>query len=377
MTPLAARLLDRVRTDGPMPVSAYMAACLTDPDHGYYTTRNPLGADGDFTTAPEIGQVFGEVLGLWLAVAWQQAGSPDAFTLAELGPGHGTLMADALRAADRVPGFTAAADLVLVEASPALTARQAARLRDRRPRWVAAVDDLPGDRPLFLIANEFLDALPLDQAIRRDAGWHWRRVGEGEAGRLGFVDGPPVDWATVPPAARPPARVLDGAGPGTVVEVPEAAVETVTAVAARLARAGGAALFLDYGSLVSGSGDTLQAVAGHRSVDPLDRPGEVDLTVQVDFAAMARAAVAAGVPVWPGLGQGTLLRRLGVEARTASLAAANPARAADLRSAQDRLIGESAMGTLFKAMALTAGAPAPAGFDAPDPDLELDPAWPR
>ena len=355
MTPLERRLVARIAASGPMPLPDWMAACLMDPEHGYYATRDPFGAAGDFTTAPEISQMFGELLGLCLAQAWLDQGAPAPFTLAEMGPGRGTLMADVLRATQGVPGFHAGAAVVLVEASPALRRLQADRLGTGPAggiRWADGVDGLPDDRPLFLIANEFLDALPIERYRREGFGWTRRWVGV-EGGVPVFVDRPD--------AAGPGARFAADA-PGQVVEVCPALAPVAARLSATLRARGGAALVVDYGGWRS-SGDTLQALRGHAFAPPLSTPGEADLTAHVDFEALA---LAAGPDLCTGMtAQGALLERLGIAARADRLAERLSGNAlAAHRAAQRRLTHPQAMGALFKAMALhPPGTPPPPGFD--------------
>ncbi len=315
----------------------------------YYAGRDPFGASGDFITAPEISQCFGECLGLWAAVTWRMMGGPDPVILAELGPGRGTLMADALRAAREVlPDFSRAARPHLVETSPRLREAQRRRLLDLPGG--ATWHDEPGTippGPLLLLANEFLDALPVRQLVRDDGRWRERWVRDGA-----FVLRDPPD----PPADPPPD--------GTVRELPEAALAVVRQLAARLARDGGAALFLDYSHEAAGDGDTLQAVRDHARADPLGPPGEADLTAHVDFAAVAAAARHAGCAARGPLPQGVFLRRLGLTHRAAALAASAPHRAGETLSAAQRLCAPEGMGRLFKALALTHPAlPAPPGFE--------------
>jgi NADH dehydrogenase [ubiquinone] 1 alpha subcomplex assembly factor 7 len=323
-----------------------MGLCLGHPRFGYYMTRDPLGAPGDFVTAPEVSQMFGELIGLWCADTWGALGSPALVHLVELGPGRGTLMADALRAVRLVPAFRAAIRLHLVETSPLLRERQRATLQASgfAPAWHDTPESLPGDAPLLVVANEFFDALPVRQVQRTGQGWHERLVGLDAQGRLAFGLSP----APVPGLSRP-------APPGTVLEIPEAAAAAMGGLAGRLVAQRGAALVIDYGHLATGTGDTLQAVRGHAFADPLAEPGEADLTVHVDFAAMARAAAVRGAAVYPAREQGGFLRDLGIEARAAALAGAgDPARAAAIEAALARLVGREApgMGALFKVLAV-------------------------
>lgn len=356
MTPLAKIIRQQIAAGGPMSIAEYMKLCLLHPEHGYYTRADPLGAAGDFTTAPEISQMFGELLGLCLAQAWLDQGRPAPFTLAEPGPGRGTLMADALRAAECVPGFGAAARLVLVEASPALRVRQAETLHMARPVWADGLDALP-EAPLFLLANEFFDALPIRQYERSADGWRELRVGLGESGlRLGL--GPPE---------RPPeleSRLAE-TRPGDVVELRPAAAAAVEAIARRIAAHGGAAVIVDYGGWRS-LGDTFQAVVRHAPTDPLAEPGTADLTAHVDFEALAEAAEAAGATVSTMVDQGTLLERLGSTARAAVLARGlSGTRLAAHLAAARRLTHPDEMGSLFKTIAIhPRGGPVPPGFTA-------------
>lgn len=316
----------------------------------YYATRDPLGAAGDFTTAPEISQMFGELIGIWIADLWSRAGRPP-FRYVELGPGRGTLAADALRAAKRF-GCTPHG-VHLVETSPALRAAQAARLPDAVHH--DEVDALPGDAPLIIVANEFFDALPVHQYVRTADGWRERMV-ERRDGLLAPVAGDvPADEA-IPPT-------LSGRPEGTIVETAPVAAAIAQRCAFRIARHGGAMLAIDYGYRGPAAGDTLQAVKAHRFADPFTDPGEVDLTAHIDFTALADAAQPAGVAISDVATQGDWLRRLGIDARLASLSAAAPDRAEELKHQRNRLVEADAMGELFKAIAFTApGWPAPAGF---------------
>ena len=357
-TDLADRLTRHIRAHGPMTIAAFMAMTLHDPQAGYYARRQPLGSAGDFVTAPEISQVFGELIGLWCADLWQRMGSPDPVILAELGPGRGTLMADFLRAAAGVPGFRAALRLHLVEASPLLREEQRRRLGAADPVWLSGIDELP-EGPLFLIANEFLDALPIRQLVRGRAHWAERLVATDAAGQLCFADGPenPALTLLVPPERR-------DAAPGTIVEICPAAVALAASLAERLRRQQGAALFIDYGYGDAMSGPTLAAICGHRAAGVLDAPGAHDLSAHVDFAAFAAAARAGGAAVYGPVAQGAFLTELGAQARLAALLRhAAPAQRPALETGLRRLIDPAEMGTLFKVLAATSpGLPMPAGF---------------
>ncbi|MBL9049895.1 MAG: SAM-dependent methyltransferase [Tabrizicola sp.] len=349
MTPLARLLAHRIREGGPISVADYMAECLLHPVHGYYNTRDPFGTAGDFTTAPEISQMFGELIGLALAQSWLDQGAPPAFTLAELGPGRGTLMADILRATRGIPGFHSAAQVVLVEASPVLRELQARTLRvhDLVPDWVMTAEDLPG-QPLFLIANEFFDALPIHQYQCVKGHWHERLIGlQDGALAFGLAEHP----------SQPATLAARGAEEGAIVEECRVGRVVMEAVSDRLSRHGGLALIIDYGDWRS-RGDTLQALRRHAFDDPLAHPGEADLTAHVDFEALA------GQRPHHYTTQGAFLTRLGVDARAERLARnlSGPALESH-RAAHRRLTHPEEMGSLFKVLALTrAGAPLPPGF---------------
>lgn len=353
MTPLAALIAARIAATGPVTLADYMADCLLHPEHGYYATRNPFGAAGDFTTAPEISQMFGELLGLCLAQAWLDQGSPARFTLAELGPGRGTLMADVLRATAAVPGFHAAARVVLVEASPTLRTLQRRTLGTHPVLWADSVEQLPQD-PLFLLANEFFDALPIRQFTRDGDGWSETVIGLSE-GRLA-----PGRTAPAPLAAL--AHRLADTPQGGIVELCPAALPVMAAIGDRIARHGGAALVVDYGDARS-LGDTFQAMKAHAFTDPFAEPGLADLTAHVDFGALARAAAPARATRM--VTQGTLLQRLGIDARAERLARNLTGPALDShRAAHRRLTDPQEMGSLFKALAIhPPQLPPPPGFD--------------
>lgn len=364
MSALAGELARLIRQDGPIGVDRYMALCLGHPVHGYYMTRDPFGARGDFTTAPEISQMFGELIGLWAGQLWLDMGAPSPVTLVEIGPGRGTLMADALRALSRaIPAFRAAARVRMVETSPALQARQQAALAGCGfdLAWTSTVEEaLAG--PAIVLANELLDALPMRQFVATPEGWRERLVGLAEENgeRLAFG---------LSEVMRPG---LPAAPAGTVIERSPAQERLAAGVAAHVAAEGGAALFIDYGSAVDGVGDTLQAVRAHRFVDPLLDPGEADLTTQVNFARIAAAGAAAGAAVHGPVTQGDFLRAIGLGQRAAALKLrATPEQAAEIDRAAERLasMAERGMGALFKAMAFSSPAlPRLPGFDAPAPD---------
>ncbi|WP_184098712.1 class I SAM-dependent methyltransferase [Sphingopyxis panaciterrulae] len=332
-----------------MTVADYMAAANAH----YYATRDPLGAAGDFTTAPEISQMFGEMVGVWIADLWLRAGKP-AFRYIELGPGRGTLALDALRAMARFGAMPQG--IHLIETSPALRAAQAARI----PAAVhhADIADLPADVAPIIVANEFFDALPIHQYVRTAKGWR-ERVVVRDQDTLAAAAGDTPAAEAVPPALRHQPV-------GTIVETAPAAAAIMQGCAFRLSRHGGALLAIDYGYSGPAAGDTLQAVKAHRFADPFAQPGEADLTAHVDFAALAFAARNAGALVAGPVGQGDWLRRLGIDARLTALAAAAPDRADELTGQRDRLVEPAAMGDLFKVMAIHAsGWPRPEGFAEP------------
>ena len=354
MTELEKRLIQRIRSTGPMTVADYMHDCLLHPEFGYYARHDPLGVSGDFTTAPEISQMFGELLGMALAQAWLDREAPQPACLAELGPGRGTLMADMLRASRTVPEFPEAVSVHLVEASPVLRDVQRKTI-DHPLRHHDSIESLPRV-PLFLVANEFFDALPVRQLQRNGAAWRERMVGVDNDGNLTLGLSDPV-------SSEPLADRLGDARDGDIVEIRPAARAIAADIGARIAEFGGLALVVDYGGQHS-LGDTLQAVQAHRSVSPLTDPGAADLTAHVDFGAIAHAArPAAHTRVIP---QGEFLERLGIFQRAERLAERLTGSALESHGAAlRRLTHEDEMGTLFRAMALyEEGTPLPPGFTA-------------
>jgi NADH dehydrogenase [ubiquinone] 1 alpha subcomplex assembly factor 7 len=343
------QLLDEIRAmikeRGPITVEQYMQLALAHPDLGYYMNRDPFGATGDFTTAPEISQMFGELIGLWAAEVWSSMGSPDPVRLVELGPGRGTLMSDALRAARIVPAFRSALDVRLVETSPALAAMQHDLLVDSgvAVSWAQTLKEVP-DGPAIVIGNEFLDALPVRQFVRVNGQWRERTV------RLNDERGLVFDVAD-----KPEPYIRANAANGEVLEINPSGHRLMFELGSRLAKQGGAALLIDYGHAVTRFGETLQALRAHRYVDPLVAPGECDLTAHVDFAAMARSASAAGATVYGPVDQGDFLRAIGIDLRTKALAErATLDHADEFERARARLVGkgQGEMGALFKAIAL-------------------------
>jgi len=355
-SPLGLLIRDQIRADGPLSLAQYMALALGHPRHGYYITRDPLGSAGDFTTAPEISQMFGEMIGLWCVDVWQNLGAPSAFRLVELGPGRGTLMSDLLRAASVVPAFCAALDIWMVETSPVLTGLQQKALAAIEPpvHWTDHLASVP-DGPAIFIANEFFDALPVRQFQMTERGWRERMVG---------LEGEGLILALAPDAPGAIAADLPRNAPlGAVGELSPDSLGIASELAGRINSAGGAALIIDYGPAESGLGDSVQALKAHAFADILANPGEADLTAHVDFARLARAAHSTGVQTFGPVGQGDFLQALGIAARAARLAAKGGSAATAVATALHRLTAPDQMGTLFKVLALTqAGHSTPAGF---------------
>jgi NADH dehydrogenase [ubiquinone] 1 alpha subcomplex assembly factor 7 len=358
-----SRLGDEIRRliklEGPLSVERYMALALGHPQHGYYMTRDPLGAAGDFTTAPEITQMFGELIGLWAAQCWLDLGQPNPVRLVECGPGRGTMMADVVRAGKAAPGFLDALQIELIETSLALKAAQMLKLGGcgAPVAWRARIDEVSAGAPLIIIGNEFLDALPIRQYMRQNGQWHERLVGlAGDALTLGLShDSEPA--------------ITQNGPEGAVIEVAIAAQGFIRNLAMRLKADGGVALFLDYGHSKSGFGDTLQAVQRHAFIDPLASPGESDITAHVDFDALGKAARDAGLAVYDPMEQGAFLQALGLEGRTDQLIrhAGTAAQKEAIRTAERRLTDTSrlGMGRLFKVIAFAApGQPVPPAFEA-------------
>jgi len=350
---IAHELHRRIAVNGPVTVAEFMELALGS----YYADRDPLGARGDFITAPEVSQMFGEMIGLWCVDLWSRMGRPAPFILAELGPGRGTLMADALRAARVAPDFLAAAEIHLVEINATLIATQKAALHGFKPQWHRSFDTLPPG-PMLLVANEFWDALPIHQFVMTEAGWKERVVvSKGEHG-FAFGEAEPGPALKLLRPAHAKATL------GEIAEISPAGLRVAAALGRRLARSEGAALIIDYGPMESGLGDSLQALKQHRYHDPLIDPGCADLTAHVDFAALAAAAREAGAATHGPTTQGAFLQMLGIGLRTDTLKAkSDAAQRAEIDAALARLIGADGMGSLFKVLALTSpNAPQPAGL---------------
>jgi NADH dehydrogenase [ubiquinone] 1 alpha subcomplex assembly factor 7 len=352
LPPLEAEIRRRIAAAGPMPVAQFMTLCLLHPQYGYYVTRDPIGAKGDFVTAPEISQMFGELIGLWAAAIWRLMGSPSNVRLIELGPGRGTMMLDSLRALHTVPEFRKAIVLHLVEISPKLEERQRQALAgvDVQMQWHASLTDVP-EGPSIILANEFFDALPVHQAVMCVDGWHERVVKIADNGALQFSH------------ARDPIPLFDQMLPNHLRNAQIGAIFEwrADAVALELGRrvvhSKGAALVIDYGHAKSAPGDTLQAVGRHDFVNPLREPGNVDLTAHVDFQAVGQAAESLGARVFGPIKQSELLHRLGIETRAEALKKGAPlGKNAEINSALARLTTEegTGMGGLFKALVIAA-----------------------
>ena len=355
-TALQRRILARIREAGPISVAEYMTLCLLDPVDGYYPTRDPLGAGGDFVTAPEISQMFGEALGLWVVQSWQDLGRPSEFNLVELGPGRGVMMADMLRALSVEPACRAACRIVLIEASAALQAVQARTLGPTGADviWVDRLEAVD-DAPCLVVGNEYLDCLPIRQFVRADGAWSERRVGaDGDALRF------EMDGRAVPASV---AADLPDAEDGALLEVCPAVDLLAAHLGERFAATPGSALFIDYGPAETELADTLQAVKAHSKVGVFDAPGDTDLTARVDFARLKQAAEAEGLAVHGPRPQNAFLRALGIEARAVALIRANAEAKPKLMRQLHRLLDDGEMGSLFKAICLSApGLPEPVGF---------------
>lgn len=347
--PLVARLKARIAATGHVSVAEFMKTALGDKDGGYYTTRDPFGAAGDFTTAPEISQVFGELIGLWCVDTWRAMGSPRAFALIELGPGRGTLMSDVLRALRQVPECRAAANIHLVETSPVLRELQQNTLRGENITWHASFPD-HGRTPVIFLANEFLDALPVEQYVKHRSNWCERVVAHDTVhDRFCFA----IDRSKRLPLGAI-TRQLAQAEEGEIFEFAPAVREFVSDMAHQVFLYGGAGLIVDYGYTRHATGQTLQAVRRHRPIDPLESPGECDLTAHVDFQLVGETARNAGAKTWGPVDQGVFLQRIGIiERANILLKRANISQAHNLRTGVTRLIAPAEMGTLFKVMAMT------------------------
>jgi NADH dehydrogenase [ubiquinone] 1 alpha subcomplex assembly factor 7 len=358
-TPLAARLKKQIAREGPLSVAAYMQACLADPRSGYYPSRQPIGSAGDFITAPEVSQIFGEILGLWAVAVWQSMGEPSQAIVAELGPGRGTLMADALRAWQSVPKFLESVTVALVETSPTLREVQQAALKGAPApiQWCERIEDVPAG-PLILLANEFIDALPVQQLVWQGGVWRERGVTITPSGAFAFALGDAVQGDGLPDAALG----IDAAE-GAILETRPAVGSLLSSLASRAGPAPLATLIVDYGHAETAMGDTLQAVHRHRFADPLVMQGKADLTAHVDFAEIKREASALGLAAYGPMPQGEFLLKLGLGTRRDRLLRqARPDQQAAILAGATRLADPREMGLLFKALALTSS-----GLASPPP----------
>lgn len=361
MNTLKKRIVDLIDALGPLPVAEYMTLCLSDEQHGYYMTRNPFGRGGDFTTAPEISQMFGELVGAWLVEMWQRLGRPEQPLFAEIGPGRGTLAKDIARTFDRLePKLRANSDFYLIETSSRLGWQQATTLEGTSGtfKWEKTIDALPSGRPLLIVGNELFDAIPLRQFVKASEGWRERCVGLDSDDRLQFVAGRTM----IEPALLPPA---DATTPeGAIFEIAPAREALMQKIAERIAAGGGAALFFDYGHLASGFGDTFQAMRGHAFANPLETPGEADLTSHVDFAALAATVWSAGLAPYLTT-QGKFLTAMGLLERAGRIGANRSAHEQEsIRQDVQRLAGPEAMGELFKVIAFASPQLETPGFPA-------------
>lgn len=360
---LTDKLLARIKEDGPISVADFMSAALSDGDFGYYMNREPFGPSGDFTTAPEISQMFGELIGVWVAEVWLTMGSPDDIAIVEFGPGRGTLMADMMRTLARaMPALHKVGSVHLVEMSPRLKARQAGALQGVDVTWHETIETLP-DAPLIIIANEFFDALPIHQYVRSHDGWHERLVGAGVGNGADFgfcLADEPVSETTALPQNNSGRILVE-----TIAETRPEANTLMCRLGEKILAAKGAALLIDYGHEKSGFGDTFQAVRDHKPQHVLTRPGEADLTAHVDFEAIASAAAQAGLKTSGLVTQGAFLCALGIEARAARLMEnASPGQTQDIQSSLKRLTDADQMGVLFKVLTVySPGLDAPPGFE--------------
>ncbi|HRE59913.1 MAG TPA: SAM-dependent methyltransferase [Micropepsaceae bacterium] len=360
MNTLADEIAALIDAEGPMPVATFMGLALGHPTKGYYIKQDPLGKAGDFITAPEISQMFGELIGVCFADYWQRTGAPAPIRLVELGPGRGTLMADMIRAMRVLPQMREALSVHLVETSPALRERQRASLDacGQQATWHNSFDQVPDDAPLFLVANEFFDALPVTQFACHAGKFHLRTIANDGPGRFRFA---------LSAAMKVPQELLPAQMPqdGDILETCPPACAITGEIARRIAKSGGIALIIDYGHEGPAFGDTLQAVRQHQFAPVLETPGDADLTAHVDFTPLKSEAQRHGCIALGTVTQGKFLRDLGLEARAARLAQAHPESAQDIAAARSRLMDDNEMGRLFKVMAIIqAGAPSPAGFAA-------------
>ena len=348
----------QIMSQGPMSLSTYMNLCLTHPTLGYYRKADPLGETGDFITAPEISQMFGEMIGIWVAQVWQQLGSPTKFTLAELGPGRGTLMADCLRVLQSVPGILDAAEIFLVETNPVLIEKQRELLAEYKINWRSEIEEFKNDEgPLVVITNEFFDALPIKQFQFSEGKWHERCVGLKDGQRVWGLSPTPL------PADAIPAHAAN-AKDNEVIENVFVAQQVTSEIADIIVERSGALLAIDYGYGESQTGETLQALKAHKSVDPLAEPGSADLTTHVDFGALADVALKKSCMSGRMMTQAEFLKSMGIEPRAQNLSAGTPRAAEKINADLHRLISDDEMGNLFKAWCMYSASTPPYPFEA-------------
>ncbi len=368
-TQLEQRIVAMIQETGPMSVAEYMHLCLNDPRHGYYPNQTAIGREGDFITAPEISQMFGELIGIWVLAIWQAIGKPNPFILAEAGPGKGTLMADLLRATAKHPGFNGCAKIKLIETSSAMIKEQKDRLSGHLDNieWLDNLDQLE-DLPLILIANEFLDVLPFRQFIKTKKGWFEHCIGLNENGRPEWVTG------TAMPDLQKMPETANSASDGSVFEMSPAREAWMQLLSERIVKFGGGALLIDYGHARSQFGATFQAVRDHKQVDPLETAGLADLTAHVDFAALQRVSTEAGALASQILTQGEFLQMMGLAERAGTLGADKSTKQqVEIRSQAERLVMPEQMGSLFKVMAIISPEVASAVINIP-PFCTIDPS---
>ncbi|WP_068086322.1 class I SAM-dependent methyltransferase [Polycladidibacter stylochi] len=345
--PLLKKLQQRIALEGPISIATYMEICLSDPEHGYYMQATPFGTAGDFITAPEVSQLFGEIIGAWILQQWLDDGSPQQVCVAEIGPGRGTLMKDMLRVFKLRPDFMAASNIHLVETSPKLQQVQKNRLQTARIKWCQHIDELP-QQPLYLVANELFDALPIEQYIKQGSQWLERAVGLNAEGELCFGLG----TKTLPSQQLP--SHLQSAVDGEVLEVSPQSQAIAAKIASRIHQSGGAALLIDYGYTKTACGDTFQALKQHQYVSPLEAPGEADLTAHVNFESLRNSGTAQSVHCHGPITQANFLLNLGLLQRAGQLGAGKTiAEQTTIRQAVERLAADNEMGDLFKVLAFT------------------------
>lgn len=359
-TPLARRLKSQINETGPLTVAEYMTLCLLDPVDGYYPTRDPLGSEGDFITAPEISQMFGECLGFWVIQSWKDMGRPDRFNLVELGPGRGVMMADMLKSVSLRPECRRAANVILIEASAALQAVQAKTLglSGVSVSWADRIEEVD-DAPTLVVGNEFLDCLPIRQFVWSSDSWSERRIGIDEGGLRFEIDGNSIPDSLFQsfPNTQPTPQESD------LLEICPAVAQVVDHLKDRFSKSTGRALFIDYGPAETEFGDTLQALKRHQKVDVFDAPGDTDLTARVDFEGCLALAGRAGLDTHGPIAQRTLLSTLGIEVRATALLRSNENARPKLLRQLHRLLDEDEMGSLFKAICLSSpNLPTPLGF---------------